>query len=275
MNSGRSLIVWCALSWVLVHVGYAAFETLPAGVRMSTFGSASFALSGDLPASLRNPGLLSSLPTRTLTVFHSPGAFGLTEMQHTGLAYCETFGSESIAGAIQRFGCDVYSETTLHGAFSAGFGNMGSIGISVRLFNLAIKGYGSDWGGSVSLGALVNLTPCISYGVALENVYATTIGESEEAPPHNMGMSLAYEPLDGIRLMVGAEYDLHHPVSVGVGCEYRIMDVLSLKGGLLANPDTYALGCGIKLELLEIEYSARVHSVLGLSHMFGATFTFR
>jgi hypothetical protein len=275
MGASRLIIAWIALSSTLVPLGYAAFESFPPGVRMSTFGPASLALSGDLPASLRNPGLLASLPARTLAVFHSPGTFGMTEMQHTGLAYCEPLSIGSLAGAIQRFGDDVYSETTLHGAFGTRVGSLGSIGLSARVYNLAIKGYGSDWGCSVTIGALVDLAPRVYYGVALENVFATAIGESEEAPPHCVGMSVAYEPLDGIRLMGGAEYDLHHPVSVAAGFEYLIIEVLSLKGGLLANPDIYAFGCGIKLDGFEIEYAARVHSVLGLTHMFAATFTFR
>ncbi len=254
---------------LLMSVGgdaFAAFEHLPRGSEAVALGGAAVAVLNSPWTAFSNPGGLSTLEGRTLSVYYSPQPFGLNELAHGSFSYVEPTSIGAFAASGSRYGFELYREIDLQASYGVGLNDRFSMGVTVHYYHLSIARYGSAHSWGIDVGLLAQISDEIKWGFAALNVNAPTIGAAREKLPQVYVTGLAYSPIPEASLLVDIEKDVRYPTELHAGVEYVILDLLSLRAGTVSDPSVLSAGVGIRYWIVQLDYAFTSHSELGATH---------
>ncbi|MBM2841818.1 MAG: Helix-hairpin-helix DNA-binding class 1, partial [Bacteroidetes bacterium] len=181
---------------VCIHCeSYAAFEHLARGSNVIAMGGASVSLRSNPWAAFENPGSLTTLEARTLSLHYSPQPFGLKELSHGSFSYVEPTDIGTFAASGSRFGFNLYREIDLHISYGVAVNDLFSVGVSIHYYHLSIERYGSAKTFGIDIGMLAELTEEICWGFTAFNVNAPTIGVSREKLQQVFVAGISYSPI--------------------------------------------------------------------------------
>jgi hypothetical protein len=264
--------VLCVLCTVVC--ASAAFERQASGPRLTALGGTGAGLTPDLRAARVNPAACAGLRDVEFTWDVSPGLFGLPEMRRFEAAAAIPCGPAVIPLFVSQFGSGLYREWTISGgagvlalpSFRAGF--------LVHGCHLAVRGYGSAWSFALDAGVQWDPIEEVSVGAAAANVSGARIGSSEDPLPRSLTAGIDVHPLPRSRLLLDVVKESRFPAEIHLGAEYTLLDLLSLRCGLVNDPPLVTAGIGIRWQMLEADYALTVHDVLGETHQFGLRLRF-
>lgn len=245
---------------------FAAFEHLARGSEAIALGGAAVAVLNSPWMAFSNPGGLSTVDGRVLSLYYSPQPFGLKELAHGSFTYVEPTSIGAFAASGSRFGFDLYREIDLQASFGAEVNDQFSVGASVHYYHLSIARYGSAHSLGVDVGLLAQLSDEVNWGFAAFNVNAPTIGSAHEKLPQVFTTGLAYSPIPEATLLVDIEKDVRYPMELHAGIEYVILDLLSLRAGTISDPSVLSAGIGIRYSIVALDYAFTNHTELGATH---------
>jgi hypothetical protein len=245
-----------------------AFEERAHGARLIALGGASSGISGEIWAIPANPAIAGTIRERTLSVSTTPELFGLEELSSVDLVFVQPFKPGSLAVTGSVFGSDLYRETGA--SLSAGWplSRKFEVGLSLTVYSLNIRNYGSAWTLGVTAGVLVHLSEILSLGLAADNLNGPAIGAVREPLPQTMHAGLSYQPQPCFLIAADVTKDLQFPAGFSMGFEYAPIEALLLRGGTTLNPSTYSAGIGVRTAIVRLDYAFSAHPDLGLSHSF-------
>lgn len=219
-------------------------------------------------AAFANPGCLAVFDERILSVSYTPQPFGLKELSRAAFSYIEPTSIGTFAVSGSRFGFGLYREVDIQLAFSLPISGMFSAGGSLHYYHLGIERYGSAQTVGADIGLVAELSGQLQWGFAAFNVNAPSIGAARERLPQVFSTGLVYFPVPDAAIAADLEKDIRFPVEVHLGMQYRLLDLLSLRVGTIAEPSMFSAGIGLRLSFAGFDYSFTNHSDLGPTHGF-------
>ncbi|HIG75167.1 MAG TPA: hypothetical protein EYQ24_11495 [Bacteroidetes bacterium] len=275
-----------ALSVLLVACCLAA-TAAPAFAQYAEGGARSLAMArsgvavGGMAWGHANPASWATAPRQV--GLESSQAYGLSELRLAGASATVPLGIGTVAASGRVYGAEGYAETRL----AVGFGRelplsttrRLAVGIVAGYDAVAIDGFGSTGHPLLSFGAQGDLTPRLRAGAVVRNALGL-LADAESDLDRPLGtvpavaVGTAYAPRVGTLLALDVEQDLEGELSVRAGLEARIVDALTLRGGVGTAPVRYSAGVGLHVGPLHADLAAEVHETLGLTPAVSLQFGF-
>ena len=256
--------VFVLLVVALHQVALGGFEQTEVGARAKSLGGAYCGMADDVWAIVYNVGGLAAIKQREVSMFYAPQQFGLSELSLSAVAAVFPTGVGSFGLAARRYGFDLYREVSWTVAYAREIFDAG-VGVNVNYHSVTIQGYGSSGTVGIDVGALVQITSQLRWGIAAKNINAPTIGESEEPLPQLFSTGVTYQPVRNLSLLLDYCKEISFASSQKIGFEYSIVEAVVARAGLSSEPSEYTGGIGIRYGVLQIDYGVSMHQELGLT----------
>ncbi|MCU0608098.1 MAG: helix-hairpin-helix domain-containing protein [Candidatus Edwardsbacteria bacterium] len=243
----------------------ASFEETPADARVFGMASAGVALADYSQAGSGNP----ALPAWCEEQSASAGAalpFGMSDLAATAASAGYQRGRYGLGASLVTTGNALYRESTLRAALGARY--LGSIaaGIGLGGRHLAIERYGSAVAVGLDAGVIGSPHEGITVAIAAENLNRPKLGASGDEIAQTLSCGAAWRPVGQATLALQLQAQQGWPVQLRIGQEYRWRERLFLRAGFSDRPNQASLGFGLAWRTLRLDYAARTHPVLDLSH---------
>ena len=248
----------------LHQVALGGFEQTEAGARAKSLGGAYCGMADDVWAIFYNVGGLAAIKQREVSMFYAPQQFGLSELSLSAVAAVFPANLGSFGVAARRYGFDLYREVSWTISYAREIFDVG-VGINANYHSVAIQDYGSSGTIGIDVGALVQITSWLRWGIAAKNINAPTIGESEEPLPQSFSAGVAYQPVRNLSLLFDCCKEISFAPSQRIGFEYSMVEAVVIRAGLSSEPSEYAGGIGIRYGILQVDYGFSMHQELGVT----------
>lgn len=283
---------------VLTGGAQAAFDEVAVSPRARAMGDTYSAVDADAWSVYHNPAQLPWMTSPSVAVATAQpnnGDFNRLTTVAGSIVLPDRWGGMSFG--LRHYGVeyqsvDLLSEYTL--SVSHGFqlfrdeSSAASFGWTVNVFNLdlaptvGLSGDGSDgvdpgnaWSVGLDLAAAVEIWERTRVGFVIHNLNNPTIGDDDEELQQSMSIGLSYVPYDevvtafDIRSRPGEEFQFHG------GMEFGLFDILTLRGGLVTNPNKVTGGFGVNIKGVLVDYAFSTGGgVLESTHQFGLGYRF-
>jgi hypothetical protein len=256
------------MMFILIFTSTASggFERTELSARARALGGSYVGLADDVWAIFFNAGGLTQLTRKEVSFLYVPEQFGLKELSCSAGAFAFPTGVGVIGFAGRRYGFDLYREFTGTISYANTLSNVG-IGFNLNYHSLSIKNYGSAGTVGIDIGILAPVFDQVRLGVSAKNINAPTIGSSRERLPQIFSTGIAYSAIEDLSIMLDYQKELGFDPSPRAGFEYRMADVVAIRGGVSDEPTEYSGGIGIKLSIFQIDYAYSSHQDLGATHI--------
>lgn len=258
---------------LLINEAGGAFEERLLSARASALGGSYSALPSDQLALFGNVANLTKQSQLNFSVIYSR-PFGLKELSQSGLAMAipSRFGAFGLSAS--RFGFSLYRENLLSVGYAINpFKNI-SIGISLNLMEVRIKGYGVGRSMSMNSGILAELKDNLILGLTIRNLNSPTVSAGEESLPPSMRLGLLYLPASNFKVITEYQKERGFSDILRVGAEIELFPSQFLRLGVSNNPSIFSMGFGLTSKGITIDYSAVTHQFLGTTQNISFGFTF-
>jgi hypothetical protein len=245
--------------------GQAVFGQTDAGSRERALGGACVALGGDVWAASVNPGALSRLERGELSLYYSPGPYGLSPLSTRAAAAGVPTRLGTISLSAQKFGYELYQEITAALSCAWLISHAG-LGFTLNYHTARIQGYGSAGTIAIDGGILVEPVRGVSAGAAVKNLNAAKIGVSREPLPQVHEIGLSYRASGNLILALDLHKESGYAAAPRCGVEYRPAKGMVLRGGISDVSSGYSAGIGVRWESFVFDYSITAHQELGWTH---------
>lgn len=287
MRTKILLIAACVLG--LAGTATAAFENVDISPRARAMGDAAVAVADDAFAPYFNPAGLAGRTGSTLgNSYVRPYSLDFTDQLYFGGAFAVSEKLGGLGFGLRRFateyeGVELHTETTwtvAHGIRL--FEDVHStidLGTALNLYQLefgeTVDGFlpGDDVVAGFDVALLVRLHQRTRLGVQVKNVNNPVIGLDNEELPQRLHAGIAYEPYADVTTVFEIESALGYDTQYHGGVEFRVLDVLALRTGIMTNPGKLTAGFGYEFQGFALNYGfSSGGGVLRPSHQFGMTF---
>ncbi|MCY7409790.1 MAG: hypothetical protein LH473_05920 [Chitinophagales bacterium] len=176
--------------------------------------------------------------------------------------------------SINYNGFDLYNEQKIGLGYAMLFSKNISGSLQIDYLSTSIAEYGTSSAFTFEAGLLVKINDQLKGAAHVFNPVAVKSGFAVEKVPTVFQLGLSYEPGKKVLLSAEVEKDIDNAARFKAGVEYKIVDVLHLRGGIETNPSQYGLGVGINVKQLKIDIAASYHQVLGVTPAFSLNYVF-
>ena len=241
----------------------AAFEQRDLAPRAVAMGGAYTALSDGPGGIFWNPGGIASLRTMTWwNAYCRP--FGLDELSSAATVIILPLSPGSWALGLHSYGCSLYRETTALVSCAGPLRPTVRVGATLRALRLNIRNFGSAHTFALDIGFVGRVHSRSDWGMCVWNVGDARM--AGETLSRALSMGLAFRPVSDALAAVDVRKEFDAPVQIKVGLEYAATRSLQLRLGVHGRPSSFAFGAGWRIRDVHIDYAARTHLLLGLSH---------
>jgi hypothetical protein len=251
----------------LLNSGLKAQNGTPqnAGARGAAMGNASVTFS-DINSAFSNQAGLAFLEGLSFT------AYGERRFLAEGLnsyLFAAAFPDAKIGTfglSVNYFGFKDYNEQKIGLAYARKLAKNFSLGVQLDYLGTRIPNYGAAHSVTVEIGLLAKLSEKFSLGAHIYNPTHSKVG-AQERLPSLVNIGLAYSPSKKVTLTGQLEKDIYdHPFAGRVGVEYRPVEALSLRAGIVASEAAQAsFGIGVLVQSLRIDFATSYHQILGFT----------
>lgn len=245
---------------------HAAGENNGRGVKAIGMANTFVAVADDPWAIQYNPAGLSRIPYGEISGFIVPQQFGLPELRTTALAMVLPLKDVSLGASFDRFGFDLYNETTMSIGAGKAFSPSMFGGMTLNYRSLAIAGYGNTSVLSVDAGVLAEILPSVVVGGCFKNITNASFVKGDDDIPQCFSIGAGWKALNDLFVTAELEKDIRYAASLKAGIEKTFLNLLSLRFGVANNPDKYAAGIAVKYAGIEFGYAGYSHAELGWTH---------
>lgn len=242
---------------------FCAGDRFGRGTKAIAMGNAYSAVADEVWAMYYNPAGLADLSSFQWGVFFVPKQFGMEELRTISTAITFPVSLFSLGVGCERFGYELYNETTICGGIAASLAPHISAGLSATYYHIRIERYGQTSLCTFDLGLLAHVNENVSLGFAARNITATRIGSGKEKLPQVYTLGAAYRFTTGGTVSVEMEKDMLYPMMIKGGLEQKIFTMVVLRCGITSQPNIFSVGCAITALGCSFGYAGYKHSYLG------------
>lgn len=242
----------------------AAFEPKPVGGRNVSLGGVIVGNCGECWDIFGNPSCALGRPSAGF--WFSPGFFGLRELMAVGAAAIFPLGGWGAGCSLMRFGQDLYCETQMSTALAARLRESTTLGLSLQIYHLSIKGYGSAWSAGLSIGATARLSRAVGVQCSALNLTGASIGACREPLPQQLSFGAVTFPDSCICVVLECRKESKMPTAVILGGEYMVFPDVFFRAGASTETPGINSGLGLRIGTVTLDYAIQWHRQLGITH---------
>lgn len=243
----------------------ASFELKGSSARVQGLGLAYVGLANTPEAIFINSSGLAQLKGFASSIYYTR-PFGIKELNYGSIVATMSTPLANVALGCLNFGNELYNELSFILAFARHYRNNFFYGINLHYMKLQIAGYGSDFSFAFDGGFLAKLNDHLGWGFFATNITRTRIGNSKDQLPQTICSGFSYAPCHDLVLNIDIFKDVNFPIELRLGIEYRLLNRLALRTGIVSEPTQFACGIGFFFSRFTVDYAMTTHQILGLSH---------
>ncbi|RNL52296.1 hypothetical protein D7004_12060 [Pedobacter jejuensis] len=229
----------------------------------------------DVWALQANPSGITSIEKPTASINYIKHLFS-NEISTQALVAVLPFQNNFVGASFQRYGFSEYNESKVGFAYAKKFGEKLSLSLNGNYHQLKINNYGTSTGFSVVIGALYQFDNYFTFGAFVSNPskqkFSATQISIEIPTTFNVGAS--YFASDKILIATSVSKILNQSIDVSLGIDYRIIDLLSLRGGLSAKPFKQYAGFGLNYRKFLLDMATTYDANLGYAPQIAIGYAF-
>lgn len=167
------------------------------------------------------------------------------------------------------FGGPNYNESEANLAYGRKITSKFTAGVSFNFLMLSIPEYGNRSAITFGLGGQYAITPKANIAAHIYNPMRVQLTEDEnDLLPTILKFGFSYTPTDQITIQAETEKVMDKVAQFKMGVEYKVIEMLYLRGGYSSAPSQFSFGLGLDLNALKMDIAASYHPVLGYSPHF-------
>ena len=179
-----------------------------------------------------------------------------------------------------HFGYKNYAEWNIGLAYAKSFADIFSFGLQFDylLHYFGDKTYGKSHAFTFEIGMYGKISKSLSLGFHVYNparLKTTTYNQTKEYIPTVFRFGLAYRIAKKCLLSVEVEKDMEYKPLFRIGMEYELASKFYLRGGFCLPEMEFALGAGLHISMIRIDFASTYHSVLGYSPQISLIYTIK
>ncbi|MFC4210598.1 conjugal transfer protein TraF [Pedobacter lithocola] len=263
--------------WYVLLISLTPFYLLAQnnlGPRLTAMGNNGAAVN-DIWALQANPSGITSIEKPTASINYIKHLFS-NEVSTQALVAVLPFKNNFVGASFQRYGFSEYNESKIGFAYAKKFGEKLSLALNGNYHQLKINNYGTSTGFSVDVGALYQLDSHFSFGAFVSNPskqkFSTNEISIEIHTSFNVGAS--YLASDKVLIATSINKILNQSIDVSLGIDYKIFNLLSLRGGLSAKPFKQYAGFGLNYKKLLLDMATTYDANLGYAPQIAVGYAF-
>lgn len=251
-----------------------AFAQYNQGARFKAMANASAAVN-DVWSLNANPAGITGQKSTTAALNYARYLFG-DEISEQSFAFILPFDKNFAGVSINRYGISEFNEIKAGLGLAKKFGENLSIGIKANIHQIKITNYGNATTFSVDVGANYSISQQIGLGMYVNNPSSQKYKSTniETYIPTAVHFGATYKPSNKVLLATTVSKDIERKVDFSLGVDYKIHDLLSLRGGLSANPFKQYAGVGLNYRKLMMDVAVESHPQIGYTPQIGLSYAF-
>ncbi|KAA3660046.1 MAG: hypothetical protein DWQ10_07555, partial [Calditrichaeota bacterium] len=170
-------------------------------------------------------------------------------------------------------GHELYKEQIIRFACSRNLLSHSSFGLSIDYRRIEISGYGATGQYIFNFGFYLPLTERLDFGVRMNNVYHTKLGNTDERLARELISAFKIDAISQVEFFIETMHVEHYTPDLRFAAIYNLMSHLQLFAGTGFNT-TANLSTGFSLNWYEIkfDYALQNHPFLSQTHYFTLSF---
>ncbi|MBN1406903.1 MAG: hypothetical protein JW956_03900 [Calditrichaceae bacterium] len=251
----------------------ASFEHKDQGSENVASGSCGIASCNNAFAIFINPAKIGLSGNPAVNLFYR-NYYGLKDINQMSLASHFSIFKMPLGLGISTFGNKLYRETELRAGVGVELIQQIRLGVSLNLYHLDIKNYGSAIGWGFDLAALKAINDEITMAFVVSNLNEPKIGAVKERIPAYFGFGLAYRPLSIIELNLDIIKDDQFDFDYRFGVQYNVNQWFSVICGFRDLVNSVSAGLKITNNNYNLNYGFQYHPQLGGSNSMSIGYAF-
>lgn len=178
--------------------------------------------------------------------------------------------------SFQRYGISEFNQINAGASLAKNFGDKFSIGLRANFHQLKIQNYGSSTGFSVDAGMVYQINNQLTIGINVNNASKQTYQNTNVAIriPSTIHLGAAYQASSKVLMATTITKNFNEKFDVGLGLDYKLIALLSLRGGITMKPFKQYGGVGIDYKKFKIDLAVGSDPYLGYSSQMGLAYAF-
>jgi len=244
------------------------------GPRLTAMGKNGAAVT-DVWALQANPSGITATQRPTVSLNYIRHLFS-NEISTQALALVVPLQNNFAGISFQRYGFAEFSESKIGFAYAKKFGKKLSLALNGNYHQIKIANYGSSRGFSIDVGALYEFNADFTFGAFVSNPSKQKFSSREVVTqiPTSFNVGASYFASDKLLIATTVSKHLHQPTDVSLGLDYKIIDLLSLRGGLSAKPFTQYVGFGLNYGKFLMDMATSYDANLGYAPQIAIGYAF-
>jgi len=265
------------LTVIMLLLSFSSFaqENFPLGSRPAALANA-YVMESDLWSVFHNQAGLGSYNHFAIG-FHNENKFLLKESSLHALALTLPVKPGTIGFSYSYFGFEKYNESKIGLGFGKTFGEKFSAGVQLNFHRIfQPTEYGNRNSLSIEGGIQYKPVNSVTLGLHIFNPTGTKISAYErDTIPTILRAGLSYKPYEKLWLGLETEKTLDSELKVKAGVEYRLLESLFLRTGIVTNPIRSSFGLGYQISKISADIAFTRDETLGFLPHFTFRFQFR
>lgn len=225
------------------------------GPRLTALGNNGAAVS-DIWSTDANPSGITNTTSPTIAINYKKYLFE-SELSSQAASFILPLQKNSIGLSFERYGIAEFNELKAGLAIAKKFGSKLSISIKGNYHQIKITNYGATTGLSIDVGAMYQYNDHLTFGIYTNNPSLQKYNTKAISNhiPTIIHIGAAYQASDKLLIATTASKDLDKAIDVGLGVDYKLIEMLRLRGGLTAKPFKQYAGFGINYRKFMIDFA--------------------
>jgi len=244
------------------------------GPRLTAMGNNGAAVT-DVWALQANPSGITSLDRPTISLNYIKHLFS-NEISTQASVAIIPFKNNFVGASFERYGFAEYSESKIGFAYAKKFGDKLSIALNGNYHQLKIANYGSSTSFSIDVGALYHFNEEFAFGAFVSNPSKQKFTSSEVliTIPTSFNVGASYLASDKVLIATSISKVLNQSIDISLGIDYKIIDLLSLRGGLSTKPFKQYAGFGLSYKKFLLDMATTYDANLGYAPQIAIGYAF-
>lgn len=244
------------------------------GPRLTAMGNNGAAIP-DIWGLQANPSGITSIENPTISLNYIRHLFS-NDINTQALVAVFPIKNNFIGASFQHYGFSEYNESKIGLTYAKKFAAKFSTAINVNYHQLKITNYGSSTGFSVDVGALYHFNKEFTFGAFTSNLSRQKFNNMNVLIeiPTSFNIGAGYSASDKVLLATSIGKANRQSIDVSLGIDYRIIDLLSLRGGLSSKPFKQYAGFGLNYKNFLLDMASIYDANLGYAPQIALGYVF-
>jgi len=163
------------------------------------------------------------------------------------------------------FGDELFNQIRVSSLIADNFG-FASVALRANYHQFYVKNYGYRRALTFDIGGLFSLSEQLSFAMVFRNISRSKLlGETDNPLSSIIQMGLSYQPIEKFRMDAQLNKSITQATDLRFGIEYKVTESISVRSGFSPSSTLAAMGLGIFLKTIILDFAGSYHQQLGYS----------